>query len=643
MSRIFLLISIYLSSFVLWGQSNNIIPQAYDTFQLQRGRSSELYQALSDAIQQLKKVEKSGAASELIKAYANVAHVYRQMGLLKEAIEYTQKALLIARKHNPLEQATLLSQMVLLHLANQNLPGALQYAEEEKELYEKQHEPHGLAVSLCVLGDIYIKLKKYHEASVALHQAHRLAVKEKNPDLEWNAVINLSELYVQLEDAEQAEIWLHRAFELLKKNSHAEWVEYYLLLSKTYLIQKKIDKAIEAASFSLDRATSSRSVALIAESVLQLATLYEVAQQHQSSLQYYKTYTQLIKLLQSNSFYHNIEQLEIKFEVETKDQQIQMLTKEADFARYQTIIGSIAFVIVSILLFISYNAYRDKRDSEARLLKANQDIQAQNQEILRQNVTIAHRNKLIAQTVQYAKRVQQYVYAGQPNYFKVFKNVYVKDIPLETVSGDFYWTTYRADSFVLVFADCPEHDVAGAFNTIVMSALAAQVIQEYNYRNPAEILEEIDARMKKLQNPNENFSLSFGVRMAVCTINVNNKRMVFAGARIPLYYIHQNQVYYIEPDKRTLGKRYLKQKPKFQNHIFTLSPHDKIWFISDGFTNQIGAFSQTCMRRKILHQFMQENAALPLFTQGEHLVAYFYSWKEQQKQTDDVLLFGLEI
>jgi len=607
---------------------------------------SQLQEALIKAQKALKQIEITGNPTRLLKSYVHLGDTYKQMGLYKQAIQSFETAFQIAKDHNIDEDASIIRQLILLHLADNNIIKALAYAEAEKELYEKRNTQHGLSTSLCVLGDIYIKVKKYKEASVVLNQAYQIAQKEENAELQWKAILNLAELHIQLQDGEHALLWLEKALPLAKSgNNSDDLVEYYLLQSKAYHLNKEIDKAVESASFALDKASVSQSKRLTSQAVLQLAYLYEWVGDYQAALRYYKIYVQIEGSLHTHDLYKNIEQLEIKFEAQTKDQKIEMLTKEADFARYQTIVGGLAFGIVLVLLFFSYNAYRGKKQSERQLITANIEMQMQNQEIRRQNALIASRNKVIAQTVQYAKRIQQYVYSGQPNYFKIFNRTFIHDMPVETISGDFYWTTYRTDSFILVFADCPEHDVAGAFNTVVISTLAAQVIQESNYRNPSEILEEIDIRMKKLQLPNERYSLNAGVKMGICTINVHNKRLIFAGAQMPLYYIHESQLRCITPNKRALGRQYNHKKPYFQNHILMLTPQDRLWFISDGYTSQFGGKIQppTRIYPAQVRKFLQEIASLNLHQQGEQLIEHFKLWKGTNKQTDDVLLFGIEI
>jgi len=97
-------------------------------------------------------------------------------------------------------------------------------------------------------------------------------------------------------------------------------------------------------------------------------------------------------------------------------------------------------------------------------------------------------------------------------------------------------------------------------------------------------------------------------------------------------------------DRKAIGGIPLGNKPEknFTDYAISVEPGDKIFFFSDGLTDQLGGeefkkFSPARVRDKIV-----ANQQLSMEEYHRFFEEDFYNWKGNEKQIDDVLLIGIE-
>jgi len=220
----------------------------------------------------------------------------------------------------------------------------------------------------------------------------------------------------------------------------------------------------------------------------------------------------------------------------------------------------------------------------------------------------------------------------------------VLDMPREELSGDFYWYTYQGGNILIVVADCTGHGVPGAINTLIINSLLVQIINESQFRTPADILKEVHNRVLRILNQEDSMNIEIGSDMAIVSINPTNGKLMYAGANIPLYLINsKKELHLVQPDKVPLGgSRYAVQR-QFNNHRLTLQSGNRLYLFTDGFEDQFGGQRNSKFLSKNLRALLNEIKTLPLKQQKEILRERLLSWKGDQPQTDDIMVFGLEI
>ncbi|MCC5946308.1 MAG: SpoIIE family protein phosphatase [Bernardetiaceae bacterium] len=276
-------------------------------------------------------------------------------------------------------------------------------------------------------------------------------------------------------------------------------------------------------------------------------------------------------------------------------------------------------------------------DREEKLNLQNHKLEAAYKEIQLQNEhTYA--------SISYARRIQQAILGSQEGIIANFKSGFILFEPRDIVSGDFYWHSQVDDLQILIAADCTGHGVPGAFMTVMGNALLNAIILEEKIRQPDLILSRLDEKVQAaFQNQNNGHSRRHdGMDMSVLLIDKKKKTLDFAGAKSPLCYVREDKMYRIKGSPYPIGSSQFSNK-HFENHQLELQKGDKIYIFSDGYQDQFGGAENRKFMSKNFRNLLLNIAALPMKAQKIRLEQELQSWKNEQKQTDDILVIGLEI
>jgi serine phosphatase RsbU (regulator of sigma subunit) len=91
-----------------------------------------------------------------------------------------------------------------------------------------------------------------------------------------------------------------------------------------------------------------------------------------------------------------------------------------------------------------------------------------------------------------------------------------------------------------------------------------------------------------------------------------------------------------------IGK-HLEVKSDFKTHHIKLNDGDKIYLFTDGFADQFGGSGNKKYLSKRFVDFLKNlSETPPTSNQAETLAAEFETWRTNNEQTDDVLVFGMQ-
>jgi serine phosphatase RsbU (regulator of sigma subunit) len=266
------------------------------------------------------------------------------------------------------------------------------------------------------------------------------------------------------------------------------------------------------------------------------------------------------------------------------------------------------------------------------------------------NKEIDRQNKKINGSINYAKRIQEaMLHRGDlresliPDSFILFK-------PRDSVSGDFYWISeikswYDPD-VVIAAVDCTGHGIPGAFMSMIGLNSLNQIIGE-GIAETDQILYQLDKTIySALQQ--ETTGNKDGMDVALCIHRKEKNVLEFSGAKNPLVYIQNNELFQIKGDVHPIGgpRKSTKKsngEKSFKKHIVPIDQPTMIYLFSDGYQDQFGGEENMKFMTKRFKNLLLEIHQKPVEEQKEILDQTIVEWMGDQRQTDDILVMGIRL
>jgi ligand-binding sensor domain-containing protein/serine phosphatase RsbU (regulator of sigma subunit) len=301
------------------------------------------------------------------------------------------------------------------------------------------------------------------------------------------------------------------------------------------------------------------------------------------------------------------------------------------------IIGAVSG-IVAIIIFIREKSQREMNEYlESELAERTRLVLKQKDEIELQNIEITD-------SINYAKRIQSSILPDVNKLRDSFHDAFIIFHPRDIVSGDFYWFD-RIDEnrFVIVCADSTGHGVPGAFMSMIGSTLLQDIVTRKGITKPSEVLTLLDKQIFSTLNQNIDIGVSNdGMDMVVCEFNVKTRYIRFASAMRPVIIVIDGESFYIRGNRCSVGGESVIEK-FFDDQEYYLSKDDTIYLFSDGLPDQFGGPDGKKMKIARLKKLIEEVSKLPMTEQKDIISNFFFDWKGDYEQVDDILLMGIKV
>ncbi len=287
------------------------------------------YEAASlDYHESLKQFKSSQNPEGISYAYSGLGDIQRNTGHLDKSKEYYQNALEFARNANSVTaEINSFSLMGISYAMSKDYPKALGFFKDAYNLAEKDRDFYNMARGLNNIGNGHMRMGNYSEALEANKAS--LGVCLQN-NMDYGAIanyLNIFRINTALKDFKAALSNLDKAAEFIKdKPFPAEEVE----LKKSYSI------------------------------------VYEQLGDYKKALNYYKEHDGLRKKLVSEQTQKMVKELQIKYETEVKDAQIQKMNYDLTLKKSQNrnLWLGLGLLILSAGFSIFFLVYRNRRMRE---------------------------------------------------------------------------------------------------------------------------------------------------------------------------------------------------------------------------------------------------------------------------------------
>ena len=247
----------------------------------------------------------------------------------------------------------------------------------------------------------------------------------------------------------------------------------------------------------------------------------------------------------------------------------------------------------------------------------------------------------IKSSIDYAKRIQQdmlpelhFLKHSDIHHMLIYK-------PKDVLSGDFYWAAQKENKIFIAVADCTGHGVPGALLSMSGHNIINEIVNLDDINNPAEILNHLNERFRKVLKQETN-STHDGIDIGFCVIDTQTKTVEYAGAKIPLYHINEERLEKIMPDNSSIGGKE-NNRVQFHSRIIQLKMGDRLFMFSDGITDQFDFSNKAKITRRRFERLLRTFYFSNITSVRQEILDYFSTWKGITEQTDDILIFGMEI
>jgi serine phosphatase RsbU (regulator of sigma subunit) len=314
-------------------------------------------------------------------------------------------------------------------------------------------------------------------------------------------------------------------------------------------------------------------------------------------------------------------------------QPISLLPSEIEFLKLFTAPAAIALQNAQL-----YN------HMETLVQKRTEEVFRQKEALEKQARLLQQQNEDIMASLRYAQRVQRAIFPPWNEIFQFFPDSFLFYQPREIVGGDFYWFAHRLSKVIVAAGDCTGHGIPGAFMTIIANTLLKQIVELEGVFKPSEILYLLNLRMRAALHHEDAQYQRFqeGMEIALIQVDVKRHRLLFAGARRPLFWVHAGKGQEISGDRITIGSPWEGEAPEFTLHTLEVSPGDMVYLFSDGFSDQLSPDNKRYQHRRLL-ELLESIASHPAHQQRLLIEAELARWMGTTRQTDDILIIGLRI
>jgi serine phosphatase RsbU (regulator of sigma subunit) len=286
------------------------------------------------------------------------------------------------------------------------------------------------------------------------------------------------------------------------------------------------------------------------------------------------------------------------------------------------------------------------------------EIEQQRDIVINQKNQIETINTEITDSIRYAKYIQTSVLPKPEQLESLLGDHFILYKPKDIVSGDFYWTSNIENKTIIAAVDCTGHGVPGAFMSMLGITLLNEIINKEYITHPGVILRRLRKEViNSLKQKGERGEQKDGMDIALCTLDLENMKLQFAGANNPLFIIRESnleqvgelrnelpggdRLYEIKGDLMPIG--IYDRMENFTSHEIDIFKGDTFYLFSDGFPDQFGSPDRKKFGYKQFRELLLKNNSASMTDQKNMLEKTLIEWMGINSQIDDILVIGFKI
>lgn len=299
----------------------------------------------------------------------------------------------------------------------------------------------------------------------------------------------------------------------------------------------------------------------------------------------------------------------------------------SDLRNITTVILIVLLIIILVRRLVISGRLLSKRERLLDILKS-------------ENSELELKNKNLTDSLLYAQRIQEALLPSEAYFRKHFQESFIFFKPKDIVSGDFYWIGEKGDKLFVVAADCTGHGVPGALMSMIGMEIIGKAINEGNIETPSLILGLLNKALEKTFRSEKNIGtiIRDGMDIGLCQIDKARKKIIYAGAFIPLYLVRDSCLTEIKSDKIIIGMN--PEGVSYTDHELDIMEDDIFYIFSDGYVDQFGGSENKKFMYRRFRYLLTTIHSFPVDDQKSILEEQFRTWMGNNVQVDDILVIG---
>ncbi|WP_224996540.1 tetratricopeptide repeat protein [Cesiribacter sp. SM1] len=560
-----------------------------------------------------------------------------RLGNYDKTLEYFRQVLRMFEEENDLKGIALLHNNIgIIYDELNQFEKALSYYHKALEVKRMLADSSDVASTLSNIGFAYQKMALPEKAYSYLMQALRIDQSIGNSNGLIYTYQNLGRLYDGLDKADSALFFYHKSLKLLEQTgSQYEHAAVLQCIGNVYLKQKLTARARTAFEQAITQAEKVKAKKVVKDCLKGIAESYKQEKNWMLAYEYFKRYEDLKDSIFSEENFRKISDIESNYQIQRREKEIELLRKDAriqelNLSRNEMVsyyLYSGLFLFFLMILFL-YQQYKTKNNSNTLLKKRNNEI--------------ASRNAEITDSIRYAKTIQEALLPQEKALKQVFPESFLYCEARDILNGDFFWIHEQDEFVVWAVIDCTGHGVPGALMTILAHNMLSQIVTSQKKLEPSEILKELHCSLRRNMQKGLEADLPHGMDLGVCLYGRKSGKLLYAGARRPIYIMEDDELKIYQTSNPTVGNNYA-QAADFRQLNLHPKPGSCVYMFTDGITDQFGG----PQNKKFLHNRLQElirsMKGKSMESQMEILSKGILEWRQQEEQTDDNLMLGIRL
>jgi ligand-binding sensor domain-containing protein/serine phosphatase RsbU (regulator of sigma subunit) len=325
---------------------------------------------------------------------------------------------------------------------------------------------------------------------------------------------------------------------------------------------------------------------------------------------------------------------------------INIIIKKPVWKKLWFYILSLLFLTGLTFIYIKRREYKflaEKKILEEKVVERTYEIQCQKNEIELQHDMINEKNASITSSIVYASHIQHAVLPPIELVDKLLPDNFILSKPKDIVSGDFFWLAEKDNKIIVAVADCTGHGVPGAFMSLLGITLLSEIVNTEGITRSDAIVTKLRERvMHSLKQSRKDIPTSDGMDIALCVLDLHQKRIQFTGGMRDLVYIRDGKLEVIKSDRLSVCVLYGNCGP-FTVKEIDYRKGDIIYLFSDGYPDQFGGDFDKKFLSQHFYITLLEIHKLPMSKQRDILDKRINEWMRNKTQTDDITVMGIRL